>query len=121
MQDAAVLAAADSKYRFFLMNAPTAFGKSLAYTCTGLLTTARTCINTSTNALMEQLHGDYSEIGLQRIRGLGNYECIEGGPMGRFGDMKREGFRAERGIPMSCDEAPCQAGAYCPKRDAGCL
>jgi Rad3-related DNA helicase len=35
--------------------------------------------------------------------------------------MRREGIRAERGLPMACDEAPCQAGLSCAKRNGGCL
>lgn len=121
LQAEAVLAAADSKKRFIVQGASTGFGKSLVYVSQALLTDSRTCILTSTKALQTQLLGDFKESGLIEIKGLGNYECIEGTPTGRFGDVRREGFRADRGLPMMCDEAPCQAGAFCAKRDAGCL
>ncbi len=121
MQDVAVLAAADSTKRFVIQGAPTGFGKSLVYVSQALLTDARACILTSTKALQSQLVGDFRESGLIEIRGLNSYECVEGGPTGRFGDMRREGFRADRGLPMMCDEAPCQSGAMCPRRGGGCL
>lgn len=120
MQAEAVLAAIDSKKRFIVTGAPTGFGKSLVYISHGLLTEGRTVILTSTKALQSQLVGDFRESGLIEIKGLNAYECVEGRPTGRFGDMRREGFRADRGLPMACDEAPCQAGAFCPKRDNGC-
>ncbi len=120
-QSEAVLFGADSKKRFVVQGAPTGFGKSLTYICQGLLTDARTVILTSTKALQSQLLTDFHESGLIEIRGLGSYDCVEGGPTGRFGDYRREGFRAERGLSMTCDEAPCQSGAWCPKREGGCL
>ena len=121
MQAEAVLAAADSTKRFVVIGAPTGFGKSLVYVSQALLTNARTVILTSTKALQRQVHSDFMESGLIEIRGLNSYDCLEGLPTGRFGDMRREGFRAERGLPMACDEAPCQAGAFCPRREGGCL
>lgn len=121
MQGEAVLAAADSKKRFIVQGAPTGFGKSLTCVCTGLLSDARMVILTSTKALMSQYHGDFKESGMIEIRGLNSYECVEGRPTGKFGDLRREGYRADRGLPMMCDEAPCQAGAWCVKREGGCL
>jgi len=121
MQAEAVIAAAESKRRFILQGAPTGFGKSLVYVAQALLTDSRTCILTSTKALQSQLLGDFAESGLIEIKGLNAYECVEGKPTGRFGDMRREGYRADRGLPMMCDEAPCQAGAFCTKREGGCL
>lgn len=120
LQAEAVLAAADSTKRFIIQGAPTGFGKSLVYISQALLTDSRTCILTSTKALQGQLLHDFSESGLIEIRGLNSYECVEGRPTGRFGDVRREGIRADRGLPMMCDEGPCQAGAWCPKREAGC-
>lgn len=121
MQAEAVVAAAESQYRFILQGAPTGFGKSLAYVLQALLMDARACILTSTKALQSQLLGDFEESGLIEIKGLNAYECVEGRATGKFGDMRREGYRADRGLPMMCDEAPCQAGAWCTKRDSGCL
>jgi Rad3-related DNA helicase len=121
LQAEAVLAAADSPKRFIIQGAPTGFGKSLVYVSQAILTDARACILTSTKALMAQLGGDFRESGLIEIRGLNSYECIEGQPTGRFGDVRREGYRADRGLPMMCDEAPCQAGANCHRRESGCL
>lgn len=121
LQSEAVLAAADSKKRFVIQGAPTGFGKSLVYVAQALLTASRTVILTSTKALQAQLWEDFKESGLIEIKGLNAYECIEGRPTGHFGDVRREGFRADRGLPMMCDEAPCQAGAWCQKRDGGCL
>lgn len=122
MQAAAVLAAADSRKRCVIQGAPTGFGKSLVNVCQALLTDSRTVILTATKALMSQYMVDMAEAGMIEIRGLNSYECVEGQqPGGRFADMRREGFRAERGMPMMCDEAPCQAGAFCPKREGGCL
>lgn len=121
----AVWAGAESKKRFVMQGQPTGSGKSLTYVCQALLTDSRTVILTSTKALMAQLAdpvtGDFIESGLIEIRGLNSYECVEGRPAGIFGNMKREGFRADRGLPMACDEAPCQSGAMCGKRDGGCL
>lgn len=110
-----------STKRFIIPGAPTGFGKSLVAVSIGLLTDARTVILTSTKALQSQYLGDMHEAGMIEIRGLNSYECVEGRPTGRFGDMRREGFRADRGLPMMCDEAPCQSGAVCPKRGGGCL
>ena len=121
MQAEAVLSAAESTKRFVGQGAPTGFGKSLVYVSQAKLTDARTVILTSTKALQSQLFGDFSESGLIEIKGLNSYECVEGRPTGRFGDVRREGFRVDRGLPMACDEAPCQAGAFCPKREGGCL
>lgn len=95
-------------------------GKSLVYVAQALLSAERTVILTSTKALQSQLLTDFAESGLIEIRGLNSYPCNEGKPTGRFGDMRREGLRADRGLPMMCDEAPCQAGAFCPQRDGGC-
>lgn len=120
MQSEAVLAAAESNKRFVIPGAPTGFGKSLVSVAIGLLTDARTVILTSTKALQSQYLGDMSEAGMIEIKGLNAYECLEGGPTGRFGDVRREGFRADRGLPMACDEAPCQSGAFCPRRESGC-
>lgn len=120
MQAEAVLAAADSRKRCVIQGAPTGFGKSLVNVSQALLTDSRTVILTATKALQRQYLGDFIESGMIEIRGLNSYECIEGQPGGRFGDMRREGYRAERGMPMMCDEAPCQAGAFCPKREGGC-
>lgn len=120
LQVEAVLAGSDSKKRFVVQGMPTGSGKSLVYVSQALLTDARTCILTSTKALQAQLLGDFTESGLIEIRGLNSYECVEGRPDGRFGDMKREGYRAERGMPMMCDEAPCQSGASCHRRESGC-
>jgi Rad3-related DNA helicase len=119
-QAEAVLAAAESKKRFVVINAPTGFGKSLVYVATSLLTDARSVELTATKALQTQLVDDFHESGMIEIRGLNSYPCIEGTPTGRFGDMRREGYRADRGLPMMCDEAPCQSGAWCPKRGGGC-
>lgn len=121
MQAEAVVAAAESTKRFILQGAPTGFGKSLGYIAQALLTDSRTCILTSTKALQSQLLGDFAESGLIEIKGLNAYECVEGRATGKFGDVRREGYRADRGLPMMCDEAPCQAGAWCTKRDGGCL
>jgi len=121
MQAEAVVAAAESTKRFVLQGAPTGFGKSLAYVAQALLMDARACILTSTKALQSQLLGDFAESGLIEIKGLNAYECIEGRPTGKFGDVRREGYRADRGLPMMCDEAPCQAGVWCVKREGGCL
>ena len=120
MQAESVLAAADSPKRFIIQGAPTGFGKSLAYVSQAILTDARCAILTSTKALQSQLLSDFAESGLIEIRGLNSYECVEGIPTGKFGDVRREGYRADRGLPMMCDEAPCQAGAFCPKREGGC-
>lgn len=121
MQVDAVLAAVNCNKRFIVQGAPTGFGKSLVYVSQGLLTDSRTVILTSTKALQSQVYSDFAESGLVEIKGLNAYECIEGRPSGRFGDYRREGYRADRGMPMACDEAPCQSGAFCPSRDGGCL
>jgi Rad3-related DNA helicase len=121
MQAEAVLAATDSTKRFIVQCAPTGFGKSLVYVSQAILTSARAVILTSTKALQSQLYGDFAESGLIEIKGLNAYECIEGDSAGRFGDFRREGFRADRGMPMACDEAPCQSGAFCPRREGGCF
>lgn len=121
MQSQAVMVAAESKKRFIIPAAPTGFGKSLVVVSTGLLTDSRTVILTATKALQSQYLGDMSEAGMIEIKGLNAYDCLEGGPTGRFGDVRREGFRADRGLPMACDEAPCQSGAFCPRRESGCL
>lgn len=124
-QAEAVWAGAESKKRCVMQGQPTGSGKSLTYVCQALLTDSRTVILTSTKALMAQLAdpitGDFIESGLIEIRGLNSYECVEGRPNGIFGNMRREGWRADRGLPMACDEAPCQSGAMCGKRDGGCL
>lgn len=120
MQSQAAIAAIDSTKRFVVQGAPTGFGKSLVYISQALLT-GRTCILTSTKALQAQLLTDFKESGLIEIKGMNAYECIEGRPTGKFGDYRREGFRADKGLPMMCDEAPCQSGAWCDKRKGGCL
>lgn len=121
LQAEAVLAAADSRKRFIIQGAPTGFGKSLTNVTHALLTDSRTVILTSTKALGHQYMGDFAESGMIEIRGLNSYECVEGRPEGQFGNMRRDGYRAERGMAMACDEAPCQAGAGCVKREGGCL
>jgi Rad3-related DNA helicase len=120
-QSAAVEAAINSHKRFLISNLPTGAGKSLIYIIQSILTCSRTAVLTSTKALQSQLLADFAAAGLIEIRGLNSYECIEGRPNGMFRDAKREGYRAERGMPMACDEAPCQAGAECYRRDNGCL
>lgn len=121
LQADAVLAAMHSTKRFIIPGAPTGFGKSLVGVSIGLLTDARTAILTSTKALQSQYSDEFTESGMIEIKGLNAYECVEGGPTGKFGDMRREGYRADRGLPMACDEAPCQSGAFCHKREGGCL
>lgn len=120
MQAEAMLQIADSNKRVVILGAPTGFGKSLSYTASVTYTGRRTCALTATKALMRQVSEDYVESGMIEIRGLNSYICNEGGPTGMFGDMRREGWRADRGLPMMADEAPCQAGAFCPKREGGC-
>lgn len=120
-QPEAVLRMIDSPKRFVGIGAPTGFGKSLVYTVASLLSGRRTVILTSTKALQSQLYTDFAESGMVEIKGLNAYECIEGRPTGRFGDVPREGWRADNGLPMACDEAPCQSGAFCPRREGGCL
>lgn len=111
----------DSPKRFVVVCAPTAFGKTLMYAVASILTDSRTAFLTATTALQHQISGDFAEVGMVEIKGLNRYECLEGQPTGKFGDMRREGFRADKGLPMMCDEAPCQAGAFCPRRSGGCL
>lgn len=119
-QAEAVMRAIDSRKRFVIQALSTGSGKSLAYIVQALLTDSRTMILTSTKALQSQLYNDFAVSGLVEIRGLNSYPCVEGKPGGIFGDMKRDGYRAERGLPMMCDEAPCQSGAFCARRDGGC-
>lgn len=119
-QDRAVLAALDSRKRFNLVAAPVAFGKSLVATVHGVLTPGRTWILTSTKNLQAQYEEENREIGMVQVKGLNSYPCVEGQANGKFGDMRREGPRADRGLPMMCDEAPCQSGAFCHRRDGGC-
>lgn len=107
--------------RFNLRGAPTGFGKTLTYICLALLTGKRICILTSTKALSKQIWIDWQEMGLVEIKGLNAYECVEGRPTGLFGDLRREGYRADAGLPMMCDEAPCQSGVFCRKSKGGCF
>lgn len=120
-QDVSVLNNANCTKPVLVRGAPTGFGKTLSYLCTVLLTQSRTIILTSTKALSKQIWLDWAEMGLVEIRGLNSYECVEGRPTGIFGDVRREGFRADAGLPMMCDEAPCQSGVFCRKSKGGCL
>lgn len=122
-EDTYDLTCADGLHPNFLANGVVIHnsGKSLTAFCQATLSGARTAFLTSTKALGGQYFTEFAEAGLIEIRGLNSYECIEGRATGRFGDTRREGFRAGRGLPMACDEAPCQVGAFCPKRGNGCL
>lgn len=117
----AVWNTAYSPKRFVICGAPTGFGKTLMYVCTAMFTDSRVVILTATKALSRQIYKDLEEAGVVEIKGLNAYECVEGYATGKFGDMRREGYRADMGLPMMCDEAPCQSGAFCKKRDGGCL
>lgn len=108
LQQEAIVAATDSDKRFVVQCAPTGFGKSPVYMAQAKLGGTRTLILTGTKGLQSQLVQDFDSMGLVDIRGKGNYKCVEAANFGYHPDM-------------TVEEAPCNWGRRCDKREAGCL
>ncbi len=113
-QDRAILAAVDSKKRFIVQNAPTGFGKTIAYMAQALLSGARTAVLTASKGLQSQLLHDFAECGLVDVRGQNNYKCRALQP---GGDHYSYAIAAPS---ENCDSGPCHAGAFCSLRKGGC-
>lgn len=112
-QDDAVCRILDSPKRVVVLNAPTGFGKTIAYVGAAHLGDKRTACLTSTKGLQTQLMEDFKAIGMADIRGQANYLCRALLPAGAY---YRQGIRpGDR-----CDAGPCHIGAPCSKRRQGC-
>lgn len=109
-QAEAVLRALDSDRRFVVLGMPTGFGKSLTYMAAGLLHDPAIVL-TSTKGLQNQLLSDFGESGVRDIRGMNNYECLEG----QSGTLFKTSDRT-----VTCDEGPCLSGWECHLAKAGC-
>jgi hypothetical protein len=96
----------DTPGRFLMVCAPVGAGKSLMYMAAALCSGKRTVVLTSTKGLQDQLNRDFNSISVD-IRGMQNYRCEMAG---------------EFGFPpyTKVADAPCQAGARCPKQSNGC-
>jgi Rad3-related DNA helicase len=92
--------------RFMMVCAPTGAGKSLMYMAAAMLSGKRTVVLTSTKGLQDQLARDFAEISVD-LRGMQNYIC---------------GMAEAFDFPSSTKvaDAPCLAGARCPKQAGGC-
>ena len=105
----------DSKKRFSIHNAPVGCGKSLGYMTAALAMGKRVAVLTESKGLQDQIHKDFSGIGLYDMRGLANYTCramAEGGHL-------EAAWNKRWGRP-TCEMGPCTAGLRCDLKNSGC-
>jgi ATP-dependent DNA helicase DinG len=90
-----------SNKRFIAIQAPTGFGKSLSAAGICLSNGGRSLILTQTRQLGKQYYDDFYRIGLKKVEGRGNFDCVL--------------------VPeKTADLAPCVAGAKCSYKRGGC-
>jgi ATP-dependent DNA helicase DinG len=94
---------------------PTGSGKSLMYMAAAALTPGRTVALTANLGLQDQIEGDYRSMGLQDMRGQGNYLCKALFYDGEYAHLHDQ----SKGLPM-CDEGPCHVNLPCSLKEVGC-
>lgn len=102
-QEDALIAAACSDKRFFLLSMPTGGGKSLTGVGVAQLLGGRALVLTSTKGLMGQYQTDFQPIGIREIKGQNNYRC----------EIERPAF-------VTVDEGQCHSGVQCVLKANGC-
>lgn len=99
----AVIGAAASDKRFYLLSMPTGGGKSAVYMGIAKMLDARALVLTSTKGLQAQLINDFRTAGLLDIKGQNNYKC-----------------EAETATHVTVDEGMCHGGVECYLKQGGC-
>ena len=90
-----------SNKRFLCASIPTGSGKSLLAALASKVSDRRAIILTATKGLQSQLLRDFSQIGMNDIRGQNSYQCLK--------------------VPGSTvDDGPCHLGEWCELREHGC-
>lgn len=96
-----VLAWYRSPSRFLSLSVPAGSGKSLSAILASRLLGARTCILTATKGLQSQYVDDFGSIGLQSVKGRGNFSCA-------------------LSPHLTAEEGSCNEGLPCPLRSTTC-
>lgn len=112
-QEAAIMASMDAETKYVISCLPTGAGKSLIYMMEAIMTTGRTLVLTSTNALQDQLMKD-GYAGLVDVRGQTKYPCHACGAGGEY-----EYLNPSRSY-VTVAEGPCMDGEECTLKNAGC-
>jgi Rad3-related DNA helicase len=91
-----------SDKRFLCASIPTGSGKSLLAALASTASGRRAVILTATKGLQAQLLRDFSQIGMEDIRGQNSYQCT-------------------LSPDLTTDEGPCHSGIWCEHKAKGCL